>query len=344
MIDSPNKDSAENDSSSLRESLEHAKRIARIGGLRLYRFSLTTTARAVSAPRATPAALAPVLQGVATRTYKKFVADDGWPIASHIALSTLTSIFSFLIFVVGLAGFFGNRDIAQQAARLLLEAWPQSIAGPLTVEINNVITRPHGGLLGLGAMLSLFFASSSIEAFRISLDRAYDLKDERSWWQLRLQSILFVGLGAVTLIVFGALIISVQFHWSIAQSLGWPVLAPLEYLGTTLHFVLSTAILFVTLVILHKFLPSGRRSVRMIAPGVVLTLTLWMAFGIGFGVFISGFNANYISTYAGLASIIIILVFLYSLGAIFMFGAELNRILAKRRDYEAVNRRLRDRG
>ena len=165
------------------------------GALRLYRLSLTTTARAVSAPRATPAALAPVLQGVATRTYKKFVADDGWPIASHIALSTLTSIFSFLIFVVGLAGFFGNRDIAQQAARLLLEAWPQSIAGPLTVEINNVITRPHGGLLGLGAMLSLFFASSSIEALRIGLDRAYDLKDERSWWQLRLQSILLCRTG-----------------------------------------------------------------------------------------------------------------------------------------------------
>ena len=36
-----------------------------------------------------------------------FLLDDGWPIASHIALSMLTSLFPFLIFVTALAGFLG---------------------------------------------------------------------------------------------------------------------------------------------------------------------------------------------------------------------------------------------
>ena len=34
-----------------------------------------------------------------------FSADDGWAIASHIALSALMSLFPFLIFVTALAGF-----------------------------------------------------------------------------------------------------------------------------------------------------------------------------------------------------------------------------------------------
>ena len=38
-----------------------------------------------------------------------FVAEDGWAIASHIALSTLTSLFPFLIFVTALAGFLGRK-------------------------------------------------------------------------------------------------------------------------------------------------------------------------------------------------------------------------------------------
>ncbi len=39
----------------------------------------------------------------------RFSQDDGWAIASHIALSILTSLFPFLIFVTALAGFFGER-------------------------------------------------------------------------------------------------------------------------------------------------------------------------------------------------------------------------------------------
>ena len=54
-----------------------------------------------------------------------FLADDGWAIASHIALSTLMALFPFLIVLTSLAGFFGSKELADQAAQLLLEIWPQ---------------------------------------------------------------------------------------------------------------------------------------------------------------------------------------------------------------------------
>jgi membrane protein len=38
-----------------------------------------------------------------------FLADDGWAIASHIALSTLMALFPFLIVLTSLAGFFGSK-------------------------------------------------------------------------------------------------------------------------------------------------------------------------------------------------------------------------------------------
>ena len=53
-----------------------------------------------------------------------FLAEDGWAIASHIALSTLTSLFPFLIFVTALAGFLGSQDLADEATRLIFAAWP----------------------------------------------------------------------------------------------------------------------------------------------------------------------------------------------------------------------------
>ena len=53
-----------------------------------------------------------------------FLADDGWAIASHIALSTLMALFPFLIVLTSLAGFFGSKELADQAAELMLQVWP----------------------------------------------------------------------------------------------------------------------------------------------------------------------------------------------------------------------------
>ena len=75
-----------------------------------------------------------------------FLADDGWAIASHISLSTLMSLFPFLIFVTALTGFlFGTEELADQVAALLLEAWPKEVAGPIASQITNVLTTAHGG-------------------------------------------------------------------------------------------------------------------------------------------------------------------------------------------------------
>ena len=53
---------------------------------------------------------------VALDAFYTFLADDGWAIASHIALSTLMALFPFLIVMTSLAGFFGSKELADQAA------------------------------------------------------------------------------------------------------------------------------------------------------------------------------------------------------------------------------------
>ena len=58
---------------------------------------------------------------VAYDAFLAFLRDDGWAIASHIALSILMSLFPFLIFVTALTGFlFGSEELADQVAQILL--------------------------------------------------------------------------------------------------------------------------------------------------------------------------------------------------------------------------------
>jgi len=52
----------------------------------------------------------------------------------------------------------------------------------------------------------------------------------------------------------------------------------------------------------------------------------------GFGQYLARFANNYVTTYAGLASVIIALVFLYFIAAIFIYGGALNAAIIRRRE------------
>ena len=54
-----------------------------------------------------------VVAEVVMDAYWRLAEDDGWAIASHLAMSTLTSMFPFLIFVTALAGFVGSTDLSE---------------------------------------------------------------------------------------------------------------------------------------------------------------------------------------------------------------------------------------
>ena len=274
-----------------------------------------------------------------------FLIDDGWPIASHIALSMLTSMFPFFIFVTALASFLGASELSSEATRLIFEAWPQSVAGPIAGEVQNVLTQPRGGLLTIGAVLALYFSSSAIEALRSGLNRAYDALDHRPWWKLRLQSILFMMVASFGLLALAFFVVLGPLIW--AQVLRFaPKLEPLQQLVTVIRLGVAAVVLCVTLFVAHIWLPAVKLRIIDVAPGVALTFVGSLGFGEAFGFYLNEFARNYVTTYAGLATVMITLVFLYSVAAIFVFGGELNAAIlrAGRREKVRVRRAGRVRG
>jgi membrane protein len=255
--------------------------------------------------------------------YRRFNANYGWAIASHIALSTLMSLFPFLILVTAIAGFIGSKELADEVARIMIEAWPAEVATPLATQMHNVLTTARGDLLTIGVVLAIYFSSSGIESVRIGLNRAYNHTEPRSWWKLQLESIAYVLLSAVSLLVLAFLVVLGPLIFATAvRYAGW--LAPFSPMINFLRITVASSVLIFALVFVHKFLPAGRRTLIDIAPGVLFTLFAWMVAGEIFGRYLAEFAANYVTYYAGLASAMIALVFLYLTASIFIFGGELN--------------------
>ncbi len=255
--------------------------------------------------------------------YNRMNADDGWAIASHIALSALMSMFPFFIVLTSIAGFFGTKEIADAVANLMLATWPKDVSNPIAIEIHHVLTTARGDLLTLGAAFAIYFASSGIESLRIGLNRAYSVSETRNWMLLRLESIGYVLVGAVAMLALGFLVVLGPLIFATVVRHA-PALEPLENTVTYLRFGIATTVLVIALFLVHKWLPAGRRKLSEITPGIVITLLMWMACGVIFGRYLSDFAYTYVTYYAGLASAMIALVFLYFTSLIFVLGGEFN--------------------
>ncbi len=269
---------------------------------------------------------------IALDAFYRFNADDGWAIASHIALSGLMAMFPFLLVLTAIAaGVFNSENLAEEAARILIEVWPKDVADMIALDITSVlISARRGNVFTVGAVLSLFFASSGIEALRVGLNRAYGIVETRPWWLLRLESILYVIIGAIALLAFAFLVLLAPIIWATAVRY-IPELAPFGWLITFVRYTVAAVILVIATVIVHLWLPAGRRSLSEVAPGIAATIILWLVAGEIFAQYLAEFAFTYAVYYAGLASVMILLVFLYLSASIFVYGGELNTALASRR-------------
>lgn len=268
---------------------------------------------------------------VALDAFYAFGEDDGWALASHIALSALLALFPFLIVLTALAGFAGSKGMADDIAALLLQTWPQEVADPLAREIHNVLTVTRSDVLTIGVVLAIYFASSGIDSLRIALNRAYHVIEMRSWWLLKLESIGYVLVAAFALLALGFLIVLAPLAFATALKYA-PWLAPQEQQFTYMRYAIAGTVIVIALVVAHKWLPGGRRRFADIAPGVIVTLVLWLVSGVYFGRYLAEFANNYVTMYAGLASAMIALVFLYWTATMFVYGGELNAVILRERE------------
>ena len=124
------------------------------------------------------------------------------------------------------------------------------------------------------------------------------------------------------LVELGPLILDALSAWL-------PWVAKARPLLTFARLGVAAFMLATSLFLAHLILPAHRPRLVDLVPGVTLTFIASIAFGEAFGIYLSEFVRNYISMYAGLASVMIALVYLYWVALLFVFGGELNAAIMR---------------
>jgi membrane protein len=257
------------------------------------------------------------------RVLSKFFADRGTHLAAMIAYFALLSFVPLLFLALALLGFAGRADESSFLVTELNKAFPtSSIEGILKV-VRSVQTHATA----LGIIGGLFIGWTSLSLFSV-LESAFNIvygKPNRSFLRGKLLAVGLMLLSLVTLFV-GLLIGSFGYDLLTRYASGF---AENAFVAYGLSVAVSLIAVFVFLVAVYYLLTNVEHSFRDVLPGAVVAAVLLEASFQVLPIYVR-FSGNVVAlkAFGGPA---LLLVWLYVMANLIVFGAEVNWWLAERR-------------
>jgi membrane protein len=239
---------------------------------------------------------------------RRYDEHDILTFASAIAYRVLFAIIPLLLFGLGLAGGLGFDEKWRSE-------WAPKVKDAVSAPVFQVIDETAGRALSgqqsfwltAGLVLAVWTISSAARGIMDVFDRIYGIRRERGFFA-RMAVSLALGLAATVLVLAA---VASETLAPVPAWVRWPVAAVL---------------LIAVVVLLVAFAPSERRPLRWISAGTALSVGAWLATSVALGWYATSV-ADYGSVYGALATVVILLTYLYFAAAAFLTGVELDDLL-----------------
>jgi membrane protein len=257
------------------------------------------------------------------RSLQEFRNDILQDRAAALTYYSILAIFPGLLVLVSLLGLLGRSDTQPLIANLTAAA--PSATRHIILDSVTHLQRSHAaaGLLAVvGILLGVWSASSYVAAFMRAANAIYDVPEGRPAWK-KLPIRFGVTLALAVLLVASAVIVVVT--GSLARHVG-QVLG-IGSAAVTAWDIAKWPVLLIMvsmmLALLYWASPNARRGFRLITPGAVGAIVVWLAASGLFALYVANFG-NYNKVYGSIAGVIIFLVWMWISNIAILLGAEFN--------------------
>ncbi|WP_071458559.1 YihY/virulence factor BrkB family protein [Bacillus massilinigeriensis] len=261
------------------------------------------------------------------RMWSRIQEDEVPALAAQLAYFLLLSLFPLLIFLFSLLSYlpFENQDLLAFIGSYFPADTADFIQGNLTVVMGKDFT-----ILSFGALATLWTASKGIDAVIRAFNKAYRVKETRSYIKERLMSMvatvamIFVFLLALMLPVFGKHIGEITFaHFGMKKEFleGW----------NTLRWLVSFSVLFLVFTNLYWIAPNKKLTCISVVPGALFSTVGWVSASWLFSFYVENYG-QYAELYGKIATIIILLLWLYLTAYIIILGGEVNAYFSEKQE------------
>ncbi|MCS4585648.1 YihY/virulence factor BrkB family protein [Clostridium perfringens] len=237
------------------------------------------------------------------------------------------SFIPFLMFLMTLVGFSHLNSDA--VLNLLSNVMPTEAFNLIQSTVIEIVDREQTGLLWISIALAIWVSSSGFKAVIKGLNKAYGVKETRSYIKLKLISMIYTILLAL-------IVIATLFLFVFGDVIGDFFMKVLEhpefiyYIWNILRYVVVILIMILFFMFLYNATPCVRLGWLEVIPGAVITTLGWISISYIFAYYVNNFS-NYSRLYGSLGAVFMFMTWMFITSMILILGGEINAVLAEKK-------------
>lgn len=284
--------------------------------------------------------LSPLMRyvGIVGRVFRRLVwelaTDNTTGLAAQMAYQFLFTLAPGLLFLWHLLGLFGT-DPAKlhQMVSVLKSFLPpdpkvQDILDTQAASV--VVTGTSGMLANIGIVLGIYLGTLFISTISHALSRTHGVVEDRNWWSKYVISFfLLFWFGITILFCFNAMVFGETLA-GVAE-VNFQLTVPLQAWVAASSLPLTGIALVGLALGLYLLTPENYLTIRQALPGAIFFSIGWIIVTKLFQFYVTKYD-RYNPTYLALASIIVLLTWMYLTCLLLLVGGKLNAILRRERE------------
>jgi membrane protein len=255
-------------------------------------------------------------------------------LAAQMAYLLLFALAPGLLFLWHLLGLFGTDPAKLHQMFLLLQSFmpPDPKVQDIldTAVASVVVTGSSGMLANVGIVVGIYFGTVFIATISRALSHTHGVQEDRNWWSKYIISFLLLfWFGIVILFCFNAVVFGETLA-GVAE-VNFQLNVPLQEWVAALNVPFTAVALIGLALALYLLTPENYLTVRQALPGAIFFSAGWIIATKLFQLYVARYD-RYNPTYLALASIIVLLTWMYLTCLLLLLGGKLNAILRRERE------------
>lgn len=260
--------------------------------------------------------------------------DNTTGLAAQMAYLLLFALAPGSLFLWHLLGLFGTDPTKLHRMFILLKSFvppDPKVQDILDSAMANVVVTGSSGLLAnAGIILGIYFGTVFIATISRALSHTYGMREDPHWWSKYIISFFMLfWFGLVIVFCFNALVFGERLA-GLAE-VNFQLSFPLQAWIATLNLPFVFLALVILALALYVLTPENYLTIRQALPGAIFFAVGWIVATKLFQVYVGRYD-RYNPTYLALASIVVLLTWMYLTCLLLLLGGKLNAILRRERE------------
>jgi len=270
--------------------------------------------------------------GVGWRALRRAQKDHATNLAQAVAFNLFLAIPSAALIVVGVFATVASEGTAGRLLQHLSGVVPASVVTLLNHSLTRMIHTGNGGtaIIVVGAVLAVWSLTGAMQTLQWALNIAHDLEEKRGFVHRRLSGLAMLACCLIAFILaFGLLVLGPQAtHW-VGDAIDQPAIV--SWIWWTAEWPVLVVVLLIAFGGIYRFGPDmeGCRW-RPVSAGAVTAVIVWLVASGGFAWYVANFG-SYNKTWGSLATVIVMLTWLWLSSLALVLGAAIDAEVARTR-------------